>query len=111
VGRPGSRNRSWPRPGFGPKSHLLVAQNRAEDAGVRSELEIEGRPRVVQQHGAAELDVSTCRDVLRVAALHPEDMFWSPCLDGGGEASSAGTDTGEQGRFEADLAQSVHDHV
>jgi hypothetical protein len=32
-GGPGSRNRSGPRPGSGPKDHPLVARNSAEDVG------------------------------------------------------------------------------
>jgi hypothetical protein len=64
-------------------------------------LEVEAHPRVVQQRGAAELDISPRRNVLRVAALHPEDMFRNAGLDGSGEASSAGADAGEQGRVEA----------
>jgi hypothetical protein len=62
---PGSRNRSGPRPGSGPKGYPLVAWIAMEQCRTRRvsgwSLEVEAHPRVVPQRGDAKLDISQRR--------------------------------------------------
>jgi hypothetical protein len=67
----------------------------------------------VQQGGAVQFNVTAGGQVLRVAALHPQDGFQRPghaSLDRRGKAAPPGRDAREAGRIEADVGESPDDH-
>ena len=93
-GRPVSRNRNGLTPGSGPRGHPLVARNSAEKCWIKISLQGEGCPGLVEQAGlpadSAELDLAPRGHILRVPALHPEDMLRYSCLDRCGKAEPGG---------------------